>query len=347
MIKNRTSIQFMIALTLMLTTIFAACSGDNKTEDIEKETETPTASSPYIAKVIEYMPAAGQFVNTMPKYETGNTQADMNKKAFEAIGENAKEMVSLGGYGGYIIMGFDHTIENKQGLCDFRVLGNAFSVEGSVEAASSEPGIIMVAFDKNKNGKPDDDEWYEIAGSAHNGRESWLDAAAKAGNDVETYKNYSITYYKPDAEPDKPIDKYIRWTDNQGNDKWKAKNGTHKQPYFPQWVKEKEITFKGSRLPQNGIDKSGKGDNFIFYKFAYGYADNAANGSIHSAIDISWAVDKSGKSVSLPGADFIKIYTGVNQENGWLGESSTEIMGVEDLHLLKVKIESKDVVLGK
>lgn len=25
----------------------------------------------------------------------------------------------------------------------------------------------MVAFDKNKNGKPDDDEWYEIAGSEY------------------------------------------------------------------------------------------------------------------------------------------------------------------------------------
>ena len=25
----------------------------------------------------------------------------------------------------------------------------------------------MVALDKNKNGKPDDDEWYEIAGSEY------------------------------------------------------------------------------------------------------------------------------------------------------------------------------------
>ena len=38
---------------------------------------------------------------------------------------------------------------------------------------------------------------------------------------------------------------------------------------------------------------------------------------------------------SLPGVDFVKIYTGVHQVNGWLGECSTEVMGVEDLHLLK------------
>ena len=28
-------------------------------------------------------------------------------------------------------------------------------------------GVIMVAYDKNQNGMPDEDEWYEIAGSAH------------------------------------------------------------------------------------------------------------------------------------------------------------------------------------
>ncbi len=42
----------------------------------------------------------------------------------------------------------------------------------------------MVAYDKNKNGKPDDDEWYEIAGSEYFKN--------------ETLKNYNITYFKPD-----------------------------------------------------------------------------------------------------------------------------------------------------
>jgi hypothetical protein len=54
-----------------------------------------------------------------------------------------------------------------------------------------------------------------------------------------------------------------------------------------------------------------------------------------------WAVNSKGQKVSLPGVDFIKIYTGVNQENGWLGECSTEISGVEDLHILGVDIDSR------
>jgi hypothetical protein len=28
----------------------------------------------------------------------------------------------------------------------------------------------------------------------------------------------------------------------------------------------------------------------------------------------------------------VKVYTALNQQAGWLGETSTEIMGAEDLH---------------
>ncbi|MDR3061680.1 MAG: cell surface protein, partial [Dysgonamonadaceae bacterium] len=39
--------------------------------------------SPYISKVFEYCPAPGQFVNEMPKYESGDTEESMRKKAEE------------------------------------------------------------------------------------------------------------------------------------------------------------------------------------------------------------------------------------------------------------------------
>ena len=65
------------------------------------------------------------------------------------------------------------------------------------------------------------------------------------------------------------------------------------------------------------------------------------NASEDSAIDIDWAVDANGNKVHLPGVDFIKIYTGINQENGWLGECSTEVSGVEDLHILEQDIETR------
>ena len=72
------------------------------------------------------MPAVGQFTNTLPEYEAGDTQEDMNRKALEYLKDNQRSLVTLGGWGGYITVGFDHTILNVPGKRDFRVLGNAF-----------------------------------------------------------------------------------------------------------------------------------------------------------------------------------------------------------------------------
>lgn len=321
---------------------------DNPTNQGNNSTTivTPADATAYITKVLDFRPAVGQFTNTMPEYNDGDTQEDINKKVLEAIGNNNKGMISLGGYGGYVTVGFDHTIENKKGLRDFRVLGNAFVATADDSGSGScEPGIIMVAYDANNNGMPDDDEWYEIAGSASANpvQESWLATVEAAGNDIRTIKNYEITYYRPASEPTTEDAKkqYIKWEDNQGNSGYMTKNSFHSQPYYPQWIKEDKLTFKGTRLPQNGMDKSGQGNNYILYKFLYGYADNATNQDNESAIDIDWAVDANGNPANLPGVDFIKIYTGVNQENGWLGECSTEVTGIEDLHILKQEIPTR------
>lgn len=293
--------------------------------------ETPKDASPYITKVLEYRPAPGQFVNTMPQYKEGDTQATMNEKALNAIGNNTRRMITLGGYGGYVTVGFDHTIRNAKDANDFLVLGNAF-------ANSSEPGIIQVAYDVNQNGQPDEEEWFEIAGSAHHApkHELWYEQAKQAGNIVETYLDYSITYKKTAKEPTTNEEKenYIFWEDNKGHKGYKVMNQFHPQPYYPQWIEEEQLVFTGTCLPQNGINQ-GTDKNFVLPSFTYGYADNYPNDAEKAAIDIDWAVDKDGNPANLPGVDFIKIYTGVNQENGWLGENSTEVCGVTDLNLTK------------
>ena len=293
--------------------------------------ETPKDASPYITKVLEYRPAPGQFVNTMPQYKEGDTQATMNEKALNAIGNNKEGVITLGGYGGYVTVGFDHTIRNAKDANDFLVLGNAFK-------NSSEPGIIQVAYDVNQNGQPDEEEWFEIAGSAHHDpkQETWYERAKQAGNIVETYLDYSITYKKPAKEPTTNEEKenYIFWEDNKGHKGYKVMNQFHPQPYYPQWIEEEQLVFTGTCLPQNGINQ-GTDKNFVLPSFTYGYADNYPNDAAKAAIDIDWAVDKDGKPANLPGVDFIKIYTGVNQENGWLGENSTEVCGVTDLNLTK------------
>lgn len=320
---------------------------DTPFEDGETETpdQDPTA---YITQVFDYVPAPGQFVNTMPAYEDGDTQATMNEKVLAAIGNNNKGMISLGSYGGYVTLGFNHTIQNVEGKLDFRVLGNAFYSasnpdEDNLEGGSCEPGIIMVSVDTNENGIPDD-EWYEIQGSSHidHTSEAWYSKAVENGNDANFYFNdFELTYTKNESEPESAdYSTYIPWSDNKGNTGYVEKNMFYSQAYYPQWVDANTLTFTGSRLPQNGINEAESGSYFVLYKFGYGYADNAPDDEDYSAIDISWAVDSQGNKANLSGVDFIKIYNGVMQMNGWLGECSTEICGVDDLHVLDIDIDS-------
>jgi len=274
-----------------------------------KVAQESSTYSKYISQVFDYLPAVGQFTNKLPAYVDGDTQTEMTAKAGKALIGEKPSMITLGGYGGYVVFGFDHTILNQKDKRDFKVLGNGF-------AGSSEPGIIMVAYDKNKNGKPDEDEWYEIAGSEY--------------SNPTTIKNYTITYHKPTVEDSKATPEYIKWEDNQGKSGYKAKNTFHKQPYYPIWFGQNQLKFSGSLLANNYTEKNGI---WTGKQLAYGYADNAANNSEDSNIDIDWAVDKNGNPVKLMGIDFIKVYTATNQEAGWLGEISTEVAGAYDLHL--------------
>ncbi len=332
-------IQKVLVPLMVLLLIFSSC---------EKSTnEGEDQFSAYITKVLDYMPAPGQFTNLLPEYEEGDTQEIMNQKVLESIGNGAKSAISLGGYGGYVVVGFDHTIQNIEGLRDFRISGNAYSSEQEstgAEGGSCEAGIIMVAYDANKNGVPDDDEWYEIAGSSHvdPSQEAWYDAAVAAACDVNFYSDYQIIYSRPESEPEtSDYSTYISWSDNKGGEGYIPKNSYHTQSYFPQWIDSDELILSASRLPQNGIATDGNPYNTVLYRFEYGYADNYSNSDDESAIDIAWAVDTQGNSVELEGVDFIKIYTGVNQLNNWLGECSTEISNVEDLHILGVQIPTR------
>ncbi len=291
------------------------------------------AYSRYITEVYEYRPAPGQFVNELPKYKEGDTEESMLKKVLECICDKNDVLISLGSYGGYVTFGFDHTVVNVPGEMDFKILGNSFYAEANPNpnapesGGSAEPGIVMVSIDKNGNGKPDD-EWYELAGSEY--------------YKPETLHNYSVTYYRTPSDhvatpiPQSPItdSSYILWDANDGTTGYVEKNSYHRQDYFPKWIKENEMTFSGTRLPSNGVDESGTGSYYVLYAYDWGYADNHPNEvEDKSCFNIDWAVDKDGNHVQLDGVDFIRVFTGVNQSCGWLGETSTEICRAEDLHI--------------
>jgi hypothetical protein len=286
------------------------------------------AQSPYISKVFDYRPAPGQFVNLLPEYEAGDNHESMIRKVEEYIAGDEKIPVTLGGYGGYVVFGFDHPVVNVPGDYDFKIWGNAFlpdvNAGADKKSGSSEPGIVLVAYDANGNGIPDD-EWYELAGSEY--------------AQPETIHNYRISYYKPDADhtPTPDLEQtflsdttYIKWIDNQEHQGYLFKNTFHKQAYYPAWIADAELTFEGSKLADN-FQKNETG-MYIQSAYDWGYADNHTNDSEFSNFKLEWAIDKAGNKVHLPEVHFFKVYTAVNQYCGILGETSTEITGAEDLH---------------
>lgn len=258
-----------------------------------------------VTKVFKYKPAPGQFINLLPAYEDGDNEQDLCNKCLESL--NSSQLISLGGFGGYMVVGFDHSILNIAGEYDF-------SIEGNASGTSSEPGIVLVSVDANNNGLPDD-EWYELKGSDY--------------NHPENIRNYAITYTKPAQDKED-----VKWRDNKDNSGVIQFMGSqdHNQAHYPLWITDRELTFTGTRLPDNAVKIRDNPETWKLTAFDYGYADNKPNHTDGIKFKIDWAVDSKGESVSLSKIDFVKVYTAVNQQCGWLGELSTEIMSINDLH---------------
>lgn len=289
---------------------------DRTSQTNNENPDIPDATSSFAYNVLEYIPAPGQFANTAT---TAYKESFTGEQILKYAGERIKNrlLLSLGGFGGSITLGFDHTVKNIEDTYDFKVYGNAHYNSGGTNTGniggSSEPGIVLVSKDTNGNGLPDD-EWYELAGS-----EYYSD---------KIIKNYEITYYRPN-----PILADVRWTDNQGREGYIPRNSVHTEnSYYPLQEKDK-ITLRGTLLPHNAVNEGNdETQNWIQYPFAWGYADNHPNNSEYSRFKIEWAVDEEGNPVKLDGIDFVKIYCAVNQVCGWTGETSTEVSAVEDLH---------------
>ncbi len=263
-------------------------------------------------RVYDYTPAPGQFIGD--KY-SATIPAEACAVALERL--ECGQYISLGGFGGYIVVGFDHSVTNTVGY-DFAVGGNSFST-------SSEPGIVWVMQDENGDGKPND-TWYELAGS-------------ETGKST-TLRNYCVTYFRPSG-----AEMSVQWVDNMGGSGEIAYLPTyHKQPYYyPEWIDADSYTLSGTRLEARNYDKYGNGAMWIQPPYDWGYADNYSavdrlsegEGSESTAMpngfDISNAIDHSGKSIALDFVDFVKVQTACNTSSGWLGENSTEIFGIYEI----------------
>lgn len=288
-------------------------------------------NSPYIAHVYDYLPAPGQFVNQSPSYKPGYTQDSINALVEAAIcGKAYGSVISLGSFGGYIVFGFDHPVLNKHGY-DVSIYGNAMQSNAVPDQAggSCEPGIIMVGVDMDGDGVPSAlDRWYEIKGSDYD----------------RCQQGFEVTYYKPDENKVKVPHaswrfindiEYVYWTSNDVNPDSTSgfvwRNTFHNQPYWPLWIEDTVLTFRGTKLPNTSIAMNTTGTDWFQPFFVEGYVDNLPNAQ-EPGFMIDWAIDEDGNHVDLDHIDFIKVYCGQLDYCGWLGEVSTEVCGAEDLH---------------
>ena len=275
-------------------------------------------ASYYATRMISFDPAPGQFMSEV----WAQPNVDY------ALGENGTG-VSLGGFGGSIVLGFDRPIvnhpQNPYGV-DFLVNGNAFS--GTEYGVWSEPAAVQVMQDKNGNGLPDDGEWYELAGSDY-----YLST---------TLHNVEMTYYNPKHDGRATIP----WSTNYGINGAMITNKFHEHSFYPANAgfdcDYDSITVTGNMI-MGCVNLSKPSYVESHRPQLFGYADNRGFSSmnidnvvnpydysrnIQDGFDLSWAVDKNGKHVELDTIHFVRIYTALNQDGGWLGELSSEILGV-------------------
>ena len=293
-----------LSAAMLAALAFAACGDDN-------EPAPAPDSSAYDFQVIEYLPAPGQFVNELPEYKPDDDAATMAAKADAML--HRGDVVSLGAWGGSITMRLNLPLPNNDGA-DFRIRGNAYfsgSDSDGRRFGGSEPGIVYVMRDDNGNGEPDDC-WYELRGEGYE----------------QSIADYEVTYHRPALDATDAT--YIRWTAADGSEGYINRvSAYHLQSFFAEWVGQGSQTFRGRRLPDNGVLDEPTGTYRLFN--VKGYADSYPNNSNESGLDISSAVDAEGRAVELDRIDFIKVVTGVLQCNGMLGENSTEVAGLEFL----------------
>lgn len=280
-----------LLISIFVALLLVSCTSKN---------DEPDTKSAFITKVFDYVYAPGQHASLALPTDIQYFSGDPTKHS---------GWVYLGGFGGYIVAGFDHNVLNKEGA-DFEV----YALKGS----SPEPAIVYVMQDENGDGLPNE-SWYELKGNQF----------------ANSQRNYKVTYYKSVANSN------IKWRDDKGlSGELKSGFGaTNSSAWWWPATKSDSITFIGTRLPNAYDDNASNGVEYWVVptdRFTWGYAENLLGkdydtNSGANQLDISNAVDASGNSINLKNIRFIKVQTAVFQQAGWTNEVSAEVRGAKAL----------------
>ncbi|MCB9847600.1 MAG: hypothetical protein H6814_04225 [Phycisphaeraceae bacterium] len=288
-------------------------------------------SSEFATEVIDYTPAPGFYINDSlfndPAMALG---PPVGGATDDPTNTNAK-IVSLGGFGGSITLGFDHMVldhpANPFGM-DAIVFSNAFWAGTDPTQRWAEAAHIEISLDANSNGIADD-TWYLIQGSS-------LPAPASGVWREQDWDDDPQTMTPPDVIDDYP-DPMIY--PNIGS---MYTTGAYELP--SEFAAVVLVNPNGSGATQEAhwgyadlsptLAKPSSESTGSFYTrpddpMTVGITPGSGGGD---AFDIAWAIDPvTGNPAQLAGFHFIRITTAVQFETQQFYEISAEIGGVADV----------------
>ncbi|WP_164974166.1 PKD-like domain-containing protein [Filimonas effusa] len=197
----------------------------------------------------------------------------------------------VGSWGGYATFKFDHTVANVAGKTDLEL--TAFFSNRDL------PGVY-VAYDRNKNGKPDDDEWYEIK-NADYGLEDTLEY------------EMTFTYDRTEVVDNKRVYTYFGWVDNKTSS---AQGTIETNKTFSSATTTSGALSTRGFFPGCYMDINAK-EMVIMdgWKQSFSRKGKRITKDLTGAspfaqalnIDIDMAVNVKGEPVHLPGINFVKV----------------------------------------
>jgi len=296
-----------------------------------------------------HRPAPGQWVNHQHFKDPNNALgAPDGSTSVPSI----LSLVSLGGFGGQIVLAFDHDVENNpanpMGL-DAIVFGNAFWTENNPQWHWAEFATIEIMPELNGNTIAGDDpgeKWYLIAGSHLFDPNSYRTTTWRKSDfplsekPFMQYPNYTgwPDFYETGADELDPNFQIINSQDVVVNPNYDDDdpNNDNQEGYWG-YAEYTPTVLTGDRDADN--DNEGFGDvNDMLPELFYTNPDDPMTVGITAgsgggdAFDISWAVDaNTWQPANLSSFRYIRITTAVDKYFVDLGEISAEIDAVADV----------------
>lgn len=306
------------------------------------------AHAQFATRILDYSPAPGQFVQD-PTFNDP-TRALGPPIGGGTISPDLTKLVSLGGFGGAITLGFDRPIlddpRNPLGL-DAIVFGNASFVNGHPNRRFAEAATIEISLDANNNGLSDD-PWSII-------RAPHLPTIPAAALTTTTWDdNIPDLMFAPHE---------ASWIPPGCTGQWQTTACSLPAAFIGPVVQNPlgltatteaiwgladhtPTLLLGDLNADNLIDDPAALSELFYTRpddpFTVGITPGSGGGD---AFDIKWAVNPAtGAPANLTGFDFIRITTAVNAVHPTLGEVSAEIGAVADVRPIGKRATTTQIV---